>query len=72
MVRRYAATILSVIEHGIAAGEIRAGTDSKLLRKVIIGAIEHACLGEIIFGRTLDIEQTARGISDIVFNGVKP
>lgn len=72
MVRRYAATILEVIQQGIAAGEIRAGTDPKLLRKVILGAIEHACLGEIIFGRKLDIQQTARGIADIVFKGVKP
>ncbi|WDP91353.1 MAG: TetR/AcrR family transcriptional regulator [Desulfobacter sp.] len=71
LVRRYAATILEVIEQGIAGGEIQAGTDPQLVRKVILGAIEHACLGEIIFGRELEIETTASGISDIVFNGVR-
>lgn len=71
MVRRYTSTILQVIEQGIETGEIRSETDPALLRKVILGAIEHACLGEIIFGRELDIDKTAREISDIIFNGVK-
>jgi len=37
---------------------------------VILGAIEHACLGEIIFARELDIDQVSKGITNIVFNGV--
>lgn len=71
MVRRYAATILDTIRDGIESGELVAGTDPYLLRKVILGAIEHACLGEIVFGRTLDIDKLSRGISDIIFNGVR-
>ncbi|EIM62325.1 TetR/AcrR family transcriptional regulator [Desulfobacter postgatei] len=72
MVTVYARTILKIIREGIASGEIAAHTDPYLLRKVIIGAIEHACLGEVIFGKPLDIKKTAAGISDIIFNGVKP
>jgi len=72
MVTIYARTILDIIREGIASGEIAGGTDPYLLRKVILGAIEHACLGEVIFGKPLDIEKTAAGISDIIFNGVKP
>ena len=72
MVRKYAATILEIIQKGIDSGEIQEKTDPHLLRKVILGAIEHACLGEIIFGRELDIDKTSSGISDIIFNGVKP
>ncbi len=72
MVQIYARTILDVIQKGVDSGEIAAGTDPYLLRKVILGAIEHACLGEVIFGKTLDIDKTASGISDIIFNGVKP
>ena len=41
-----------------------------LFRSVILGAIEHACLGEIIFGRELDIDQVVSGITNIIFNGV--
>ncbi len=71
MVRRYAAVILEIIEKGIETHEIKPQTDAFLLRKVILGAIEHACLGEIIFGRKVDIDQVSSGISDIIFNGVK-
>ncbi len=70
-VRQYTDTIFKIIRKGIDSGEIRSQTDPYLLRKVILGAIEHACLGEIIFGRELDIDKVSRGISDIVFNGVK-
>ncbi|MBA3009149.1 MAG: TetR/AcrR family transcriptional regulator [Proteobacteria bacterium] len=70
-VRKYAGTILGIIEDGIQKKELKPDTDPYLLRKVILGAIEHACLGEIIFGRELDIEQVSSGIVNIVFNGVK-
>ncbi len=71
MVRKYAGTILGIIEDGIKKKELKSDTDPYVLRKVILGAIEHACLGEIIFGRQLDIDQVSKGISNIVFNGVK-
>lgn len=71
MVREYAKTILGIIEEGIRKKELKPDTDPYLLRKVILGAIEHACLGEIIFGRELDIDKVSSGIADIVFNGVR-
>ena len=71
MIRQYAKTILEIIEEGIKKKELKPDTDPYLLRKVILGAIEHACLGEIIFGRELDIDKVSSGIADIVFNGVK-
>ncbi|MBU0969600.1 MAG: TetR/AcrR family transcriptional regulator [Proteobacteria bacterium] len=70
-VRKYAGTILGIIEDGIQKKELKSDTDPYLLRKVILGAIEHACLGEIIFGRELDIDHVSSGIVNIVFNGVK-
>lgn len=70
-VRTYSRTILDIIEKGIAIGEIKADVDPYTLRKVILGAIEHACLGEIIFGKELDIDEVSTGISNIVFNGAK-
>lgn len=71
MVRRYSRTILEIIEKGIETGELKPDVDPYILRKVILGAIEHACLGEIIFGKELDIDEVSTGISGIVFNGAK-
>lgn len=71
MVRKYSRTILDIIENGIKNGEFKQDLDPYILRKVILGAIEHACLGEIIFGRELDIDEVSTGISNIVFNGAK-
>ena len=70
-VRAYSRTILDIIEKGIEIGELKADVDPYTLRKVILGAIEHACLGEIIFGKELDIDEVSTGISNIVFNGAK-
>lgn len=69
-VRKYAGLILGIIEKGVEEGELRSDTDPYLLRKVILGAIEHACLGEVIFSRKLDIDQATYGIANIIFNGV--
>lgn len=71
LVRKYAGIILGIIEEGIQTKELKPDTDPYLLRKVILGAIEHACIGEIIFARELDIDQVSKGITNIVFNGVK-
>ncbi|THB75608.1 MAG: TetR/AcrR family transcriptional regulator [Desulfobacteraceae bacterium] len=71
MVQTYSRTILNIIRQGIDTGELKPGTDPVVLRKVILGAIEHACLGEIIFGRELDIDRVSREISSIIFQGVK-
>jgi TetR/AcrR family fatty acid metabolism transcriptional regulator len=70
-VRKYASTILEIIEQGIQKGELKTDIDPYILRKVILGAIEHACLGEIIFGKELDIDDVSTGISQIVFNGAR-
>lgn len=71
MIKIYAATILEIIKTGIERGEIKADIDPYMLRKVILGAMEHACLGEIIFGRALDIDKSSSSISEIVFNGAR-
>ena len=71
MVRKYAATILDIIRAGIAQGQIKEEIDPYMLRKVILGAMEHACLGEVIFGRELNIDKSSSSISEIVFNGVR-
>ncbi|MBI5062256.1 MAG: TetR/AcrR family transcriptional regulator [Desulfatitalea sp.] len=71
MVKVYAYNILEIIQKGIQKGEIKPGTDPMILRKIILGAIEHACLGEIIFFRDLDAQAITHNISTIIFNGAK-
>ncbi|MDA8140533.1 MAG: TetR/AcrR family transcriptional regulator [Desulfobacteraceae bacterium] len=71
MVKNYARNILDVINDGIGRGEIRRGTDPYILRKVILGAMEHACLGEIIFAGQLDAKAITQAISNIIFNGAR-
>ncbi|MFH2092583.1 MAG: TetR/AcrR family transcriptional regulator [Pseudomonadota bacterium] len=69
MVQKYSRTILEIIQKGKKNNEIRSDIDAYTLRKVILGSIEHACLGEIIFGRELDIDRVSSDISTIIFSG---
>lgn len=71
MIKTYARNILDIIHDGIRNGEIKSDTDPFILRKVILGAIEHACLGEIIFAGDLDAPSITNAISRIIFNGAK-
>lgn len=69
MVRKYSGTILEIIKTGIKKKEFKPDIDPFLLRNVILGAIEHACLREIIFSKQLDIRSVSKGIATIIFNG---
>lgn len=70
-VKAYAGKILEIIQEGVRKGEIKPEIDPLILRKIILGAIEHACLGEIIFARDLDAQAVTSQISTILFNGAK-
>lgn len=71
LVKIYAATILETIQQGQAHGEIDVDVDPHVLRQVILGAIEHACLGEVLFGSRMDTKQVSEKISRILFRGVQ-
>jgi len=71
MVKIYSRTILDIISQGIQAGEIREDIDPHALRQVILGSIEHACLGEVIFGKELNTDKVAEHICNIIFRGVQ-
>lgn len=71
MVKQYAHNVLSIIRAGIQNEELKQDVDPIILRKVIIGAIEHACLGEIIFAKELDALAITQEISNIIFKGAK-
>ncbi len=69
MVKLYAENILDIIHQGISRQELKADIDPLLLRKIIFGAIEHACLGEIIFSKNIDAQAITNHISAIIFHG---
>ncbi len=71
LIRVYARTVADIIKQGVKAGEIRQGTDPKILTKIILGAIEHACLGDIIFERDIDIDYVSASICKTLFKGIQ-
>ena len=71
LVKTYAAAILEIIRQGQAQGEIHTDVDPHVFRQVILGAIEHACLGEVLFGSRMDTKQVSERISRILFKGVQ-
>jgi TetR/AcrR family transcriptional regulator, fatty acid metabolism regulator protein len=72
LIKVYARTVAEIIEQGMAAGEIKKDTDYRVLTKIILGAIEHACLGDIIFERDIDIDHISKNICKTIFKGIQP
>ncbi len=72
MVRRYSSTILEIIQQGIKTGEIARDINPAQFRQVILGSIEHACLGDIIFEREIDSRAVSKNLCKILFRGVMP
>lgn len=71
MVKNYSRLIRKIVCDGIAKNELKPDTDPFLLQKVILGAIEHTCLKQVIFDRELDVQAASSGIINIVSYGVK-
>lgn len=72
MVKIYAGTILEIICQGMENGELKDSINPYALRQVIIGAIEHACLAEVIFDKELNTDQVSDHICNIIFQGAQP
>jgi TetR/AcrR family transcriptional regulator, fatty acid metabolism regulator protein len=66
----YTAQTLEIIRDGIAAGEIRAGDDLRLVRDLIYGGVEHHTWGYLWGGGTLDPDALADAIMEIVMGGI--
>ncbi|MFO7751893.1 MAG: TetR/AcrR family transcriptional regulator [Desulfobacteraceae bacterium] len=72
LVKKYYQTIVKIIEQGMEKGEIRRDIKPEILTKEILGAIEHSCLGDIIFERSIDVDLICDNICKTVFRGVMP
>ncbi len=72
LIKVYATTVANIIKQGITDGEIKKDIDHRVLTKIILGAIEHACLGDIIFERDIDIHNISTNICRTIFKGIQP
>lgn len=64
--------IMTLIEQGVNAGEIRREIPAAYIRNTIFGAIEHSCINRAIFNKTISTDEAARHITDLIFKGIKP
>lgn len=69
--RDYARTFLEIIKDGVKNGEIRSDISPSHIQRVILGAIEHICLGNVIFGREMSPERLAESVCRIIFRGIE-
>ena len=61
---------LSLIEEGIASGEIAGHVSPRQARQVMIGAVEHMVLPKVIFNRPIDPESLTEDVCALVFHGI--
>ncbi len=71
LIKVYAKTVANIIKQGVATGDLKKETDHRILTKIILGAIEHACLGDIIFERDIDIDFISNNICKTIFKGIQ-
>ena len=69
--RRHSAFYLSIIKEGIDSGEIRRTVSPHILRNIIFGAVEHALLPWVIFGKEVSPDALTDDICDILFYDVR-
>jgi AcrR family transcriptional regulator len=69
--RRYTAPLMQVLSDGVAAGDIRDDLPLSLLRSSIYGPMEHV-LWDAISKKTVDIEETSKRLSLLLWQGLQP
>jgi len=70
MVQRYSKLMMNIIEEGVASGEIRGNVRPSVIRRLILGAIEHVCLPGVIFNLEIDPEPLTEELAELIFTGI--
>ena len=70
-VKVYSRMILDLLKEGVDSGEIRNDISPTLMRQIILGGIEHACLPAIIFNREMDVDRLHGEVCHMLFNGIR-
>ncbi len=71
LVKQFNRIIIGIINEGIAGGEIRDTLPPAYIRNAIFGTIEHSCLNRIFFDEPVSTVDTAKIITDLLFQGIK-
>ncbi|EKD40530.1 MAG: transcriptional regulator (TetR family protein) [uncultured bacterium] len=71
LVKQFNRIIIGIINEGVEGGEIRDDLPPAYIRNAIFGAIEHSCLNRVIFNESVSTGDTAKFITDLIFNGIK-
>jgi len=70
MVKHYTSFLLALIEKGVEEGSIRNDIPANVIRRTILGAIEHACLPATIFNHTIQTDEVSDHLCEIIFTGI--
>ena len=69
--QRYTSIVTALVEKAAERGEIRSGIDSRLVRDLIFGTVEHRAWAAVQ-GRKIDVDKTASDLVAIVMSGLAP
>ncbi len=72
IVKRYSKIVSDIVEEGRARGEIRNDISPKVMRQIILGAIEHLCLPGVIFGRPIRQDELSEELFEFLITGITP
>ncbi|MCA1962033.1 MAG: TetR/AcrR family transcriptional regulator [Desulfomonile sp.] len=70
IVRRYGRLLEEILEEGVRAGEIREDVPPGMMRQLILGGIEHACLPGLIFNVEIPVDMVAENLCALLFEGI--
>jgi TetR/AcrR family fatty acid metabolism transcriptional regulator len=71
LVKNYSNIFLEILEEGIENGEIRDDISPSFIRQVVLGAIEHVCLRDIIYKREISPNEITDDLCSFLFQGIE-
>lgn len=71
LVKKYSNVLLTIIEEGIANGEIRDDISPSVMRQVILGALENVCLTGVVFDREISPDDLTENLCGLLFSGIE-
>jgi TetR/AcrR family transcriptional regulator, fatty acid metabolism regulator protein len=70
IVKHYGRVLEDILEEGVHAGEIRGDVSAAMMRQLILGGIEHACLPGLIFNLEIPVDTVAEDLCALIFEGI--
>jgi len=71
LIRDFSRQVVQIIEAGKKEGALQKGVDSKLLRDVILGSIEHVTIRGSLLGRLTKLTAATAPLYDFITSGIQ-